>query len=116
MGSAGRSQKCKGRYCLVFVQLFEKYGTLIERNAALIEKVSPCRALDSVGAIGPDQTRRLSDAEAYTFGTRVAASAMAPGDILHFRDCRLEYEEEAVKDGKRGTMRVRTLKPLPLPS
>eukprot|EP01052_Picozoa_sp_SAG31_P004170 SAG31_NODE_170_length_21415_cov_8.230813_10_plen_143_part_00 len=28
---------------LVFVQLFEKYGTLIERNTALIEKVSPCR-------------------------------------------------------------------------
>eukprot|EP01052_Picozoa_sp_SAG31_P037143 SAG31_NODE_4750_length_2980_cov_1.358209_1_plen_170_part_00 len=26
-----------------FVQLFEKYGTLIERNTALIEKVSPCR-------------------------------------------------------------------------
>eukprot|EP01052_Picozoa_sp_SAG31_P018730 SAG31_NODE_1339_length_8727_cov_6.433125_8_plen_351_part_00 len=30
-------------YFLVFVQLFEKYGTLIERNTALIEKVSPCR-------------------------------------------------------------------------
>eukprot|EP01052_Picozoa_sp_SAG31_P023679 SAG31_NODE_1968_length_6780_cov_1.940129_2_plen_125_part_00 len=30
-------------YFLLFVQLFEKYGTLIERNAALIEKVSPCR-------------------------------------------------------------------------
>eukprot|EP01052_Picozoa_sp_SAG31_P029357 SAG31_NODE_2912_length_4920_cov_3.413192_1_plen_147_part_00 len=29
-------------YFLVFVQLFEKYGTLVERNAALIEKVSPC--------------------------------------------------------------------------
>eukprot|EP01052_Picozoa_sp_SAG31_P047320 SAG31_NODE_9424_length_1278_cov_3.614928_1_plen_351_part_00 len=27
---------------VVFVQLFEKYGTLIERNMALIEKVSPC--------------------------------------------------------------------------
>eukprot|EP01052_Picozoa_sp_SAG31_P014983 SAG31_NODE_948_length_10825_cov_9.412829_16_plen_226_part_00 len=25
------------------MQLFEKYGTLIERNTALIEKVSPCR-------------------------------------------------------------------------
>eukprot|EP01052_Picozoa_sp_SAG31_P059448 SAG31_NODE_18747_length_624_cov_0.880000_1_plen_73_part_10 len=33
----------KGCYFLVFVQLFEKYGTLIERNTALIEKVSPCR-------------------------------------------------------------------------
>eukprot|EP01052_Picozoa_sp_SAG31_P008328 SAG31_NODE_418_length_15893_cov_5.433899_13_plen_90_part_00 len=30
----------KGGYVLVFVQLFEKYGTLIERYAALIEKVS----------------------------------------------------------------------------
>ena len=27
-------------YFLVFVQLFEKYGTLIERYTALIEKVS----------------------------------------------------------------------------
>eukprot|EP01052_Picozoa_sp_SAG31_P028654 SAG31_NODE_2784_length_5092_cov_10.113158_8_plen_127_part_00 len=34
----------KGRYFLVFVQLFEKYGTLIERNTALIEKVSSFRA------------------------------------------------------------------------
>eukprot|EP01052_Picozoa_sp_SAG31_P021148 SAG31_NODE_1620_length_7725_cov_1.520850_6_plen_294_part_00 len=35
----------KGCYFLVFVQLFEKYGTLIERNTALIERVpSPCRA------------------------------------------------------------------------
>eukprot|EP01052_Picozoa_sp_SAG31_P023955 SAG31_NODE_2008_length_6673_cov_3.990265_5_plen_149_part_00 len=33
----------KRSYFLVFVQLYEKYGTLIERNAALIEKVSPCR-------------------------------------------------------------------------
>eukprot|EP01052_Picozoa_sp_SAG31_P020014 SAG31_NODE_1485_length_8151_cov_6.486215_6_plen_272_part_00 len=33
----------KGCYFLVFVQLFEMYGTLIERNTALIEKVSPCR-------------------------------------------------------------------------
>eukprot|EP01052_Picozoa_sp_SAG31_P037538 SAG31_NODE_4864_length_2900_cov_1.249554_2_plen_110_part_00 len=32
----------KGCCFLVFVQLFEKYGTLIERNAALIEKVAPC--------------------------------------------------------------------------
>eukprot|EP01052_Picozoa_sp_SAG31_P003011 SAG31_NODE_111_length_24443_cov_231.743685_8_plen_157_part_00 len=32
----------KGCYFLVFVQLFEKYRTLIERNTALIEKVSPC--------------------------------------------------------------------------
>eukprot|EP01052_Picozoa_sp_SAG31_P023721 SAG31_NODE_1974_length_6755_cov_6.833383_2_plen_67_part_00 len=30
----------KGCYFLVFVQLSEKYGTLIERNTALIEKVS----------------------------------------------------------------------------
>eukprot|EP01052_Picozoa_sp_SAG31_P005996 SAG31_NODE_272_length_18690_cov_14.520785_5_plen_215_part_00 len=30
----------KGCYFLVFVQLFEKYGTFIERNTALIEKVS----------------------------------------------------------------------------
>eukprot|EP01052_Picozoa_sp_SAG31_P022611 SAG31_NODE_1807_length_7230_cov_4.804885_3_plen_218_part_00 len=35
----------EGCYFLVFVQLFEKSGTLIERNAALIEKVSPCSAL-----------------------------------------------------------------------
>eukprot|EP01052_Picozoa_sp_SAG31_P007329 SAG31_NODE_349_length_17243_cov_7.408248_4_plen_324_part_00 len=33
----------EGCYFLVFVQLFEKYGTLIERNTGLIEKVSPCR-------------------------------------------------------------------------
>eukprot|EP01052_Picozoa_sp_SAG31_P025587 SAG31_NODE_2251_length_6082_cov_2.050643_3_plen_409_part_00 len=33
----------EGCYFLVFVQLFEKYGTLIERNTALIERVSPCR-------------------------------------------------------------------------
>eukprot|EP01052_Picozoa_sp_SAG31_P032815 SAG31_NODE_3638_length_4034_cov_4.484371_2_plen_142_part_00 len=30
----------KGCYFLVFVQLFEKYGTFIERYTALIEKVS----------------------------------------------------------------------------
>eukprot|EP01052_Picozoa_sp_SAG31_P034932 SAG31_NODE_4147_length_3531_cov_1.458333_6_plen_224_part_00 len=35
----------EGRCFLVFLQLFEEYGTLIERNAALIEKVSPCRVL-----------------------------------------------------------------------
>eukprot|EP01052_Picozoa_sp_SAG31_P023021 SAG31_NODE_1864_length_7036_cov_3.477584_7_plen_140_part_00 len=29
-------------YFLVFVRLSEKYGTLIERYTALIEKVSPC--------------------------------------------------------------------------
>eukprot|EP01052_Picozoa_sp_SAG31_P024507 SAG31_NODE_2090_length_6472_cov_4.683352_7_plen_160_part_00 len=34
----------EGRYFLVFVQLFEEYGTLLERNTALIENVSPCRA------------------------------------------------------------------------
>eukprot|EP01052_Picozoa_sp_SAG31_P040384 SAG31_NODE_5833_length_2303_cov_2.727314_3_plen_55_part_00 len=34
----------KGCCFLAFVQPFEKYGTLIERNTALIEKVSPCRA------------------------------------------------------------------------
>eukprot|EP01052_Picozoa_sp_SAG31_P023099 SAG31_NODE_1877_length_7007_cov_3.257093_3_plen_106_part_00 len=35
----------KRSYFLVFVQLFEKYGTSIERNTlALIEKVSPCSA------------------------------------------------------------------------
>eukprot|EP01052_Picozoa_sp_SAG31_P000729 SAG31_NODE_21_length_34109_cov_60.598824_13_plen_143_part_00 len=33
----------KGFYFLVFVQLFEKYGTLIERNTALIERVSSFR-------------------------------------------------------------------------
>eukprot|EP01052_Picozoa_sp_SAG31_P036447 SAG31_NODE_4551_length_3145_cov_1.682534_2_plen_274_part_00 len=32
----------KNCYFLVFVQLFEKYGTLIEIYTALIEKVSPC--------------------------------------------------------------------------
>eukprot|EP01052_Picozoa_sp_SAG31_P008331 SAG31_NODE_418_length_15893_cov_5.433899_16_plen_82_part_00 len=32
----------KDCFFLVFVQLFEKYGALIEINAALIEKVSPC--------------------------------------------------------------------------
>eukprot|EP01052_Picozoa_sp_SAG31_P008393 SAG31_NODE_424_length_15826_cov_4.954664_3_plen_127_part_00 len=36
----------EGCYFLVFVQLFEKHGTLIERKTALIEKVSPCRASD----------------------------------------------------------------------
>eukprot|EP01052_Picozoa_sp_SAG31_P010874 SAG31_NODE_605_length_13628_cov_24.848030_1_plen_177_part_00 len=41
----GRSCSGKGCYFLIFVQLFEKYGTLIERNAALIEKVSPCSDL-----------------------------------------------------------------------
>eukprot|EP01052_Picozoa_sp_SAG31_P019478 SAG31_NODE_1421_length_8423_cov_2.477054_5_plen_317_part_00 len=40
-----RGASCKGCYFLVFVQLLEKYGALIEINTALIEKVSPCRAL-----------------------------------------------------------------------
>eukprot|EP01052_Picozoa_sp_SAG31_P008592 SAG31_NODE_437_length_15714_cov_8.527344_1_plen_430_part_00 len=39
----------KGCYFLVFVQVFEKYGTLIERNTALIEKVSPCRDRQNAG-------------------------------------------------------------------
>eukprot|EP01052_Picozoa_sp_SAG31_P046510 SAG31_NODE_8926_length_1362_cov_1.548694_2_plen_372_part_00 len=37
----GLGERC---YFLVFVQLFEKYGTLIERYTALIEKVPPCIA------------------------------------------------------------------------
>eukprot|EP01052_Picozoa_sp_SAG31_P010487 SAG31_NODE_575_length_13961_cov_41.577550_9_plen_211_part_00 len=41
---------CKGCYFLVFVQLFEKYGTLIERNTELIEKVSPCRVRSGPGS------------------------------------------------------------------
>eukprot|EP01052_Picozoa_sp_SAG31_P037572 SAG31_NODE_4873_length_2893_cov_8.076951_2_plen_123_part_00 len=40
-----RQDVVRGCYFLVFVQLFEKYGTFIERNTALIEKVSPCSAL-----------------------------------------------------------------------
>eukprot|EP01052_Picozoa_sp_SAG31_P004881 SAG31_NODE_207_length_20316_cov_20.465400_11_plen_116_part_00 len=36
-------------YFLVFVQLFVKYGTLIERYTALIEKVSPCIGQDGHG-------------------------------------------------------------------
>eukprot|EP01052_Picozoa_sp_SAG31_P023850 SAG31_NODE_1991_length_6712_cov_6.411311_8_plen_189_part_00 len=36
---------CKGCYFLVFVQLFEKCGILIERCTALIEKVSSFRVL-----------------------------------------------------------------------
>eukprot|EP01052_Picozoa_sp_SAG31_P017791 SAG31_NODE_1232_length_9211_cov_31.167581_5_plen_168_part_00 len=36
-GSEGAGEGC---YFLVFVRLFEKHGTLIERNTALIEKVS----------------------------------------------------------------------------
>eukprot|EP01052_Picozoa_sp_SAG31_P003925 SAG31_NODE_155_length_22130_cov_9.540098_26_plen_63_part_00 len=39
--AASRLRQVRG-YFLVFVQLFEKYGTLIERYTALIEKVSPC--------------------------------------------------------------------------
>eukprot|EP01052_Picozoa_sp_SAG31_P031950 SAG31_NODE_3449_length_4257_cov_2.277297_4_plen_99_part_00 len=42
-GSGELDRDGKGCYFLVFVQLFEKYGTLMERNTALIEKVSPCR-------------------------------------------------------------------------
>eukprot|EP01052_Picozoa_sp_SAG31_P034478 SAG31_NODE_4034_length_3647_cov_26.004510_5_plen_100_part_00 len=45
----------KGCYFLVFVQLFEKYGTLIERNTALIEKVAPCSVCASKA---PRRTRR----------------------------------------------------------
>eukprot|EP01052_Picozoa_sp_SAG31_P007651 SAG31_NODE_368_length_16798_cov_20.422780_4_plen_395_part_00 len=39
----------KRSYFLVVVQLFEKYGTLIEGNTALIEKVSPCREQGALG-------------------------------------------------------------------
>eukprot|EP01052_Picozoa_sp_SAG31_P008871 SAG31_NODE_455_length_15433_cov_4.248728_6_plen_133_part_00 len=38
-----RAWHCKRCYFLVFVQLFEKCGTLIERYTALIEKVSALR-------------------------------------------------------------------------
>eukprot|EP01052_Picozoa_sp_SAG31_P020462 SAG31_NODE_1540_length_7954_cov_3.521961_2_plen_204_part_00 len=44
LGSDGMAATVRGCYFLVFAQLFEKYGTLIERNTALIEKGSPCRA------------------------------------------------------------------------
>eukprot|EP01052_Picozoa_sp_SAG31_P025337 SAG31_NODE_2215_length_6172_cov_3.268730_2_plen_166_part_00 len=37
-----RELQGEGCYFLVYVQLFEKHGTLIERNTALIEKVSLC--------------------------------------------------------------------------
>eukprot|EP01052_Picozoa_sp_SAG31_P008208 SAG31_NODE_409_length_16006_cov_10.345760_2_plen_157_part_00 len=46
-------RSCEGCCFVVFVQLFEKYGTLIERNTALIEKVSPCRALMKKKAAAP---------------------------------------------------------------
>eukprot|EP01052_Picozoa_sp_SAG31_P024799 SAG31_NODE_2134_length_6367_cov_7.559190_1_plen_139_part_00 len=36
------------------MQLFEKYGTLIERNTALIEKVSPLQAVSAARAAGFD--------------------------------------------------------------
>ena len=39
LAPVARRGKVRG-YFLVFVQLFEKYGTLIERYTALIEKVS----------------------------------------------------------------------------
>eukprot|EP01052_Picozoa_sp_SAG31_P035126 SAG31_NODE_4199_length_3480_cov_4.559302_4_plen_172_part_00 len=41
-GRARGRGKVRG-YFLVFVQLLERYGTLIERYTALIEKVSPCK-------------------------------------------------------------------------
>eukprot|EP01052_Picozoa_sp_SAG31_P037812 SAG31_NODE_4944_length_2844_cov_1.437887_2_plen_601_part_00 len=41
---------CKSCYFLVFVQLFEKHGTLIERCTALIEKVSSFRASERLEA------------------------------------------------------------------
>eukprot|EP01052_Picozoa_sp_SAG31_P033062 SAG31_NODE_3690_length_3986_cov_1.671984_6_plen_407_part_00 len=44
----------EGCYFLVFVQLFEKYGALIERNTALIEKLSPCRARAACGCCQRD--------------------------------------------------------------
>eukprot|EP01052_Picozoa_sp_SAG31_P007780 SAG31_NODE_377_length_16533_cov_99.867957_3_plen_92_part_00 len=47
----GRQNIGKGCYFLVFVQLFEKYGTLIERNTALIEKVSPCSGQQHVSQL-----------------------------------------------------------------
>eukprot|EP01052_Picozoa_sp_SAG31_P001678 SAG31_NODE_56_length_29726_cov_41.443312_28_plen_468_part_00 len=42
----------KGCYFLVFVKLFEKYGTLIEIYTALIEKVSPCIDAKKYGCNG----------------------------------------------------------------
>eukprot|EP01052_Picozoa_sp_SAG31_P018947 SAG31_NODE_1363_length_8627_cov_5.967402_3_plen_231_part_00 len=45
------AEQGKGLLCVsFFVQLFEKYGTLIERYTALIEKASPC--IDSEEAHG----------------------------------------------------------------
>eukprot|EP01052_Picozoa_sp_SAG31_P017918 SAG31_NODE_1248_length_9126_cov_5.023928_8_plen_276_part_00 len=50
----------EGCYFLVFVQLFEKYGTSIKRNTALIEKVSPFRYVEHAGhrAVSHAQSRR----------------------------------------------------------
>eukprot|EP01052_Picozoa_sp_SAG31_P014971 SAG31_NODE_948_length_10825_cov_9.412829_4_plen_56_part_00 len=38
------------------MQLFEKCGTLIERNTALIEKVSPCREFYNLSCKTRDDT------------------------------------------------------------
>eukprot|EP01052_Picozoa_sp_SAG31_P021767 SAG31_NODE_1699_length_7499_cov_5.315135_10_plen_122_part_00 len=59
-------------YFLVFVQLFEKYGTLVERNTALIEKVSPCRFMDDDqdGTISFEELKNVLDEQSpkYLFG------------------------------------------------
>ena len=52
----------KGRCFLVFVQLFEKYGTLIERNTALIEKVSPFIAATGEGRRARSRTSTSGNA------------------------------------------------------
>eukprot|EP01052_Picozoa_sp_SAG31_P046369 SAG31_NODE_8839_length_1377_cov_1.465571_1_plen_321_part_10 len=71
----------KGCYILVFVQLFEKYGTFIERNTALIEKVSALidhNTTRAEGATLPYLDQRFG-VFLGGYGTSPAAGNVGPG-------------------------------------
>eukprot|EP01052_Picozoa_sp_SAG31_P024574 SAG31_NODE_2099_length_6447_cov_8.302615_6_plen_207_part_00 len=82
----------KGCYFLGVVQLFEKYGTLIERNTALIEKVSALIGRDGERS---NQALRVRKEERQTRPEAVASAPMVshvphhsklshlPGILLH---------------------------------
>eukprot|EP01052_Picozoa_sp_SAG31_P029527 SAG31_NODE_2942_length_4878_cov_6.517263_6_plen_134_part_00 len=72
----------KGCYFLAFVQPFEKYGTLIERYTALIEKVSPCIAAAAELWVGAAAAPDLTDMVFVTLGTGIGVAVVLANEVI----------------------------------
>eukprot|EP01052_Picozoa_sp_SAG31_P023765 SAG31_NODE_1982_length_6745_cov_8.400090_2_plen_244_part_00 len=87
---AGGTMKVSAVTFSFLCQLLEKYGTLIERNTALIEKVSPC--IKGRNAPGPGQGEHVSI---------VAAEARCWHGCILFLDTRGGYDLRSWRCGGR---------------